>query len=334
MIAAGPSSDRPGWARHRRDLAVRWGVRRDVAEWLEGRLCPDVVRVGDELVPADALALLRAGVITSSVGYHHGQLVGTVAPEHLAGDRALPLREYPVRAVDRDSEPSIDTFIVFGDLAGGRAQLERAIERACATDPAEVSAWDWRVIAEACRFYTADDELAMSYLERAPVPEVADDWVRIFGDAGAARVQRAQARVLAAIEQAFDGVPFPGPTHSSLYQAEDWDTGFNSDQSRDHTGRWQDLPRDHILACQWAIFRLDAHALPYYMPALLGHLVRERHGTVLHEHVRRHLERADPARHHLFTSAQLIAVATFAAYDGMSPADCARWHALASSARA
>ena len=307
-------------------------MRRDVAEWLESRLCPDVVRVGDELVAADALALLRAGLITSRVGYHHGRLVGEVEPEHLAGDRARPLTDYPVRALDREDEPSIDMFILFGDLAGGRAQLERAISQALAADPAEVSAWDWRVIAETCRFYTGDDELAMSYLARAPVPDVADDWVRIFGDAGAARVQRAQADVLAAIEQAFDGVPFPGPSHSSLYQAEDWDTGFNSDQSRDHTGRWQDLPRAHILACQWAIFRLDAHALPYYVPALLGHLVREPNRTILHEHVRRHLERADPARHSRFTAAQRAAVATFAAYDGMSRAVSDRWRALAAAA--
>ena len=47
------------------------------------------------------------------------------------------------------------------------------------------------------------------------------------------------------------------------------------DQSRDHTGRWQDLPRQHVLDCQWALPHLGAESLPYYLPALMSFVVRE-----------------------------------------------------------
>jgi hypothetical protein len=99
--------------------------------------------------------------------------------------------------------------------------------------------------------------------------------VKLFGQRGAARVQREKAEVLAVIEAAFNGIDFPGPEHMSLYQAEAEDTYDSCDQSRDHKGRWQDLPRTHILECQWALSYLGKPSLPYYLPAIMSFVVRE-----------------------------------------------------------
>ena len=76
---------------------------------------------------------------------------------------------------------------------------------------------------------------------------------------------------LAAIHAAFDGVPSPAPPSRTLRQAEAWDHYDVVDRSKDHEGRWQDLPAAHIRACQNALPHLDAQGIRYYLPALMCH---------------------------------------------------------------
>ena len=94
-------------------------------------------------------------------------------------------------------------------------------------------------------------------------------------DAGAAptalrgHCDRIVAAVADRIARAFDGVPVPGEGHKTLYQAEASDNYDFCDRSRDHLGRWQDLPTAHIDDNQWALPHLDAHGIRYYLPALM-----------------------------------------------------------------
>jgi len=53
-------------------------MKRSVAEYLEPRLCPDAIMVGLTVVPADAIALLRAGMVWS-LSYDAGRLLGEVS---------------------------------------------------------------------------------------------------------------------------------------------------------------------------------------------------------------------------------------------------------------
>ena len=76
------------------------------------------------------------------------------------------------------------------------------------------------------------------------------------------------------IELAFDGVPPPDEAHQTLYQAEAADHRGNADRSRDALGRWQDLPDQHVLDCQWAIPWLDAHGMHHYLPAMMTYVLR------------------------------------------------------------
>lgn len=71
------------------------------------------------------------------------------------------------------------------------------------------------------------------------------------------------------IEQAFDGIPAPGEGHLTLYQAEAADDYAKCDRSRDHLGRWQELPEQHLLDCQWALAYLDEQGIAYYLPAVM-----------------------------------------------------------------
>lgn len=76
------------------------------------------------------------------------------------------------------------------------------------------------------------------------------------------------------IERAFDGVPPPDEAHETLYQAEAHDSGGAFDRSRDALGRWQDLPDQHVLDCQWALPWLDAQGMQHYLPAIMTYMLR------------------------------------------------------------
>ncbi len=84
------------------------------------------------------------------------------------------------------------------------------------------------------------------------------------------------SRLLAAIDVAFDGVPVPDEAHRTLYQADAADDYASCDRSRDHLGRWQDLPDAHLRECQWALAHLDAQGIRYYLPAIMSARLRGR----------------------------------------------------------
>ncbi|HMG20099.1 MAG TPA: DUF6714 family protein [Kofleriaceae bacterium] len=413
-------------------------MKRSVAEYLEPRLCPDAIMVGLTVVPADAIALLRAGMMWS-LSYDAGRLLGEVSsldlldggylellrawaaaqatprrpvqrvllgeavePAELAaldvGDsidlmlarrclggevtaaeraaltarattesdhrglarleaalaapagaalRALtdepiePLADEP----DDRFQPDLYDYVRTGDLAGCRRLLDAAVVRGIALEHAGTPFASWPRLARVCRLVTGDDQAAMKLLERAPLPRSHDDWIEIFGPLGVARIQRAKDAVLAAVDRAFDGVPFPGPTGRSLFQAEAADSYAGCDQARDHKGRWQDLPREHILACQWALPHLAGASLQYYLPAIISFAVREHdqempdHGSrwifeSLEYHLLFRLDQPNlrdygADRHRVFTREQFAAIAAFADYYHCPDEDRARWHALA-----
>lgn len=84
------------------------------------------------------------------------------------------------------------------------------------------------------------------------------------------------APVIEIIERAFDGVPPPDKDHRTLFQAEAWDDYKKVDQSKDHLGRWQDLPDSHIEKCTYALPHLDSQGMHYYLPALICHYLRSQ----------------------------------------------------------
>ncbi|MEQ1569508.1 MAG: DUF6714 family protein [Myxococcota bacterium] len=146
-------------------------------------------------------------------------------------------------------------------------------------------------------------------------------------------------QLLAVIERAFDGVPFAGPNHRSLHQAEAIDHYAKCDQGNDHTGRWQDLPDAHLVACQWALPYLDAVSLQYYLPAVLSFAVRSalprwrpEGAGYIYDSIRHQLDfwtRRDSDRIARLTRPQLDAVVTFARfYGGVPPEVIHRWEAL------
>lgn len=77
------------------------------------------------------------------------------------------------------------------------------------------------------------------------------------------------AAVVARITRAFDGVPPPDEHHRTLYQAQAADNYADCDRSRDHLGRWQDLPHAHLVENQWALSHLDDQGIRYYLPAVM-----------------------------------------------------------------
>ena len=87
---------------------------------------------------------------------------------------------------------------------------------------------------------------------------------------------RVIAATLAWIDRAFDGVPVPDRQHRTIHQAEAADNYESCDRSRDHLGRWQDLPEDHLLANQWALSHLDDQGIHYYIPAAMCFALRHQ----------------------------------------------------------
>lgn len=255
----------------------------------------------------------------------------------------LPLSEEPPQAVSADRDLGAWAFLDSGDLAGCLRLLAAEVARAEAMEAGGTAYGRWPHLAELRRLFTGDDEGAMALLARASFTEAGDEWERLFGERGVARAEQAKRDVLAAIDRAFDGVAFPGPDHRSLYQAEAQDTNRSCDQSRDHQGRWQDLPAAHIVDCQWALPYLDPTGVQYYLPAILTFVVHNHDRELpnvgwIYTSVQHFLAFAvdDAARLGsqrerlaLLTPAQLDAVARFVAYYRASIIDRARWRAVA-----
>ena len=102
------------------------------------------------------------------------------------------------------------------------------------------------------------------------------------------------------IALAFDGIPPPDEHHVTLHEAECADSGLSlrsnpslfaelfepePDQGPaptddafparpGHFGRWQELPDQHVVACQFALPRLDEQGMHYYLPAIMTFLLR------------------------------------------------------------
>lgn len=182
-------------------------------------------------------------------------------------------RERPVRPVERTQVPLLMEIVRKGDLEGGWAQVTWAVDHLDYLSPL-----DLEQLAEVQLLY-GETAAARRTLERLPVSRSQALWPRLFGAVGQAVVDQDRARVLAVIDAAFDGVPFPGPEHRSLHQANAWDDYETCDQSLDHTGRWQDLPRAHLLTNQWALPHLDGPGLHYVLPAAMSLMVREGQDT-------------------------------------------------------
>lgn len=79
---------------------------------------------------------------------------------------------------------------------------------------------------------------------------------------------------LAWINLAFDGVPLPDANHRTIHQAEAADNYESYNRSRDHLGRWQELPDAHLLANQFALPHLDEQGVRYYVPAIMSFALR------------------------------------------------------------
>lgn len=181
------------------------------------------------------------------------------------------------------------------DLGGRSSQVPPADEVG-QTDPGVLDGL--RSIAAAPIAPIGGDEMASGALWCEP-DDGRDRWTehelifveqaaRIVGEALASADEAAADReawrrraeqltaLLAAIDVAFDGVPVPGEPHPTLHKAEasDWPTASTYDPSQDHRGRWQDLPLQHLRECPWALARLDAEGLHYYLPAIMTAEVR------------------------------------------------------------
>ncbi|MFT7519909.1 MAG: hypothetical protein ACI9MC_002053 [Kiritimatiellia bacterium] len=137
--------------------------------------------------------------------------------------------------------------------------------------------------------------------------------------------------VLTAIERAFDGVLVPGPTGRTLYQAEAADGYGSCDQSRDHLGRWQDLPFAHLVDCSSAFAFLHADGVAYYLPALMTADLRDglEQGGVGRDRpqdIEFYLTPGDTdhLRHHMWTRFSLLTVVQRAAIAAWSVATAGR----------
>ena len=132
--------------------------------------------------------------------------------------------------------------------------------------------------------------------------------------------------LISAIESAFDGVPRPALLTLHVAEAHDgYDYGNDkAHRARDHVGRWQDLPSEHIERCQCALSHVDAVGMRYYLPAYMRWYLRNMESErVTTDHTLYSLDhhRNDPklAEYHRqrfadFTRQELAACARFVAF--------------------
>ena len=237
-----------------------------------------------------------------------------------------------VRPVDVQDVPSLSGLVRSRDVAGVRQQAAWALDHVEYLTEAQL-----QDLAEV-QLVLGDADAARDTLDRLPC-RGRPHRVRLFGDEGARWVRAERTRVLGAVADAFLDVRFPGPDHRSLRQAEAWDSYERCDQSRDHKGSWQTLPRSELEACSWALAHLDAHGLQYVLPALMtlwihddgdgGWLFDSLEFTL---HVKRPHDALRPyqvQRFELMSSAQFAALAAFAEYAGLEAEHVDGWRALA-----
>jgi hypothetical protein len=134
------------------------------------------------------------------------------------------------------------------------------------SDDAEQCAWSRRLAPLA--------ELAHPISQLLALLEPSDDVALGLSPPLALHRDRVLAAARAWIERAFDGVPVPDAHHRTIFQAEAADGYGSCDRSRDHLGRWQDLPDEHLLVNQWAFPHFDEQGICYYLPAAMSFALR------------------------------------------------------------
>lgn len=139
------------------------------------------------------------------------------------------------------------------------------------------------------------------------------------------------------IEAAFDGVPPPGPGSRTLHQAEAADSYETCGRERDHFGRWQELPRQHLEDCPSATSYLDAEGLRYYAPAIMcASLEADGPGMLIAASLSSSLSPGDAelrayarARLRGWDRAQRLATAAWMRHDGADPSVVVAWERAA-----
>ena len=128
------------------------------------------------------------------------------------------------------------------------------------------------------------------------------------------------------IEEAFKEVETP--TDLTLFVAEAHDDyDYDNDAShrlKDHKGEWQDLPEEHILACQNALPHLGPEGVQYYTPAFMSWVLNNYKssnrewvidGTIYHlGTVSQNLKKHKEHQFSLFTENQIKACVSFLKY--------------------
>jgi hypothetical protein len=141
------------------------------------------------------------------------------------------------------------------------------------------------------------------------------------------------------IETAFGDVGQPGEITLHVAEAHD-SRDYDNDllhRKKDHLGRWQDIPEEHIERCQNALSHVGKTSLLYYLPAyMIWHLRRRDQRPV--DHTFFALDRGTSSsamiahqkeKYSLFTAAQLSVVAAYLKYcsDELSNSGNARYAA-------
>jgi hypothetical protein len=130
--------------------------------------------------------------------------------------------------------------------------------------------------------------------------------------------------VISQINEAFDGVEQPQEITLHVAEAHD-DYDYNNNHThrkKDFFGRWQDVPWEHIRACQNALSYLEKVGMRFYLPAYMVWYIRnyEKEGEVFTDHalysLDPHLNDEKLSQYHkdrfsLFDRVQLRACAQF-----------------------
>jgi hypothetical protein len=267
------------------------------------------------------LALVTEGCVRSAELVH-----GDVVVEPKDPPRARK------RSVDVQDVPSLAGLVRSQDIEGVGKQAAWALDHVEYLTEGQLED-----LAEV-QLVLGDPDAARATLDRLPC-RGRPHRVRVFGDEGARWIHVQRVELLNAIDDAFLDVRFPGPDHRSLRQAEAWDSYERCDQSQDHKGSWQTMPRSELLACQWALAHLDAHGLQYILPAVMALWVQDDgDGGWLFDSVEFTLQSKKPQdelrayqeqRFALMSPAQFAALALFAEHIGMEPQHVACWKGLA-----
>ncbi|MFT5681405.1 MAG: hypothetical protein ACI8RZ_002311 [Myxococcota bacterium] len=336
LIAARQHPPLLGWLKHLAEekpalKAVLYGHRCHPEGWPEQAAVLIARRVLGQ--PDDSEAHARLLSITDQRDRPFRQILKAMTRPPPA-----PPRHRRARPVDQTAVPTLTVLFDSGDIEGVRAQIAWAVDYIEYLQQGELT----DLATTQCAFGLVED--ARKTIDRIP-GRGRELRPILLGEAGRVEVAKEKQDLLDAIEVAFGAVGFPGPDHRSLHQAEAADSYDSWDQSEDHKGTWQTLPRAHLLRCQWALGHLDAHGMQYILPAAMSLWIREAeqahddHGsgwifestlfTLYIEKPDSNLRAYQEQRFERFTRAQFAAVARFATYAELDEKHIRGWEQLA-----